>query len=114
MLVLGGGATALLAVCHGLLDNRARLPVLARPLAILGANALAVYVVASFLASTLRHVKVHDAQGLAVSLQAYCHQALFSAWPDPRLASLAWATLFLGAMFLLAWALYARRIVIRL
>lgn len=114
VLVLGGGATALLAVCHSLPDDRAHLPALARPLAILGTNALAVYVVASFLASTLRHVKVRDARGMAVSLQTYCAQALFSTWPDPRLASLAWATVFLGAMFLLAWALYARRVVIRL
>lgn len=112
VLVLGGGATVLLAAGHAFLDGRARPPLAVKPLAVLGANALTVYVAASFLASTLRHITFPDARGATVSAQAYLFRLLFSGWPDPSLASLAWAVLVLAAMYLLAWALYRRRIVI--
>lgn len=113
VLVLGGGATALLAWGHALLDGKGQTPAGLRPLAILGTNALTAYVAASFLASTLRHVAMPDAQGRTGNLQTFCYQALFSGWPDPYLASLAWAVLFLGLVFLLSWALFRQGIVIK-
>jgi len=112
VLVVGGAGTALLAGSHWLMDVRGR-AAWARPLAMLGTNALPVYVAASFLAATLRHIRLPGSPGAPLPMQAYLYQSLF---PQARseLASLGWAVLFLLVMLLGAWALYARRIVIKL
>jgi predicted acyltransferase len=113
VLCVGGAGIALLAAGHWLLDGRGQLA-WARPLVILGTNPLSLYVAASFLASTLRHIRLADGLGGQTSLQAYLFRALFSDWTNGALASLAWAVLFLLPLFLCAWALFARRIIIKL
>lgn len=112
VLVLGGGATVLLAACHAALDGRPRLPRAVAPLAVLGTNALPVYIGASFVASTLRHITFPDGRGGLVNTQTALFRLLFSGWPDPEWASLAWAVLFLACLYLPAWLLYRRRIVL--
>ena len=112
VLVVGGAATALLAGSHWLMDLRGR-AAWAKPLTMLGTNALPVYVVASFLAASLRHIQMPGGPGGPVRLQAYLHQGLFPQ-AHSELASLGWSVLFLLVMGLGAWALYARRIVIKL
>jgi predicted acyltransferase len=113
VLTTGGLALSSLAVAHALLDSRTK-PGWARPLAILGRNPLLLYVVASFLASSLRHLKVADAAGQTVNLQTWLYTALFGGWPPGPLPSLAWGVAFLLPLFLLAWVLDVRRISIRL
>ena len=49
-----------------------------------------------------------------LNLQAYLFKTLFAGWTSGYLASLTWSALFLLAMFLGAWALYARRIIFKL
>lgn len=109
---VAGGGVMLLAGGHWLLDRRAS-SVWARPFVILGINPLTVYVVASAVASTLRHIKLADGLGGKITLQTFLYRALFAGWPQDALASLAWAVLFLLLLFPLAWILYARRIAIR-
>jgi predicted acyltransferase len=113
VLATGGLSLSLLALAHAVLDSRAS-PGWAHPLVILGRNPLLLYVVASFLASTLRHITVADASGQTVNLQTWLYNALFGGWPPGPLPSLAWGVAFLLPLFLLAWVLDARRIVIKL
>lgn len=113
VLFVGGLGVLLLAVCHGRMDNRERTAWWAKPFVILGTNALTVYVLASFTASTLRHIRIGGGPQGGQTLQSVLFQAFFSGWPDAFLASAAWGVVFLLAMYLVAWALYARRIVIK-
>jgi len=106
----------LLAATHWLLDGRARTAwaAWARPLTMLGTNALAVYVTASFLAASLRHIQLADGPGATIRLQAYLYQGLFAGQAHTAWASLGWSLLYLLVMLLGAWALDTRRIVIKL
>lgn len=113
VLFTGGVSLMLLAVAHAVLDGRPT-AVWARPLCILGRNPLLLYVVASFLASSLRHMQFADAAGQTVSLQAALYAALIGGWLAGPLGSLAWGGLFLLSLTLLAWFLDARRIAIKL
>jgi predicted acyltransferase len=112
VLFVGGAGVMLLASCHWLMDVRGKVA-WGRPVVIFGINPLAVYVVASFLAATLRHIKLPDGMGGEINLQVYLFRTFFSGWAHRSLASLAWAALFLLVMFLGAWALYRRRVVIK-
>ncbi|QAZ67901.1 acyltransferase family protein [Solidesulfovibrio carbinolicus] len=113
VLVTGGLGLVMLAVAHAVLDGRPR-AAWARPLGILGRNPLFLYVTASFLAASLRHVRVADAAGQTVNLQKALYLALFGFLPPGPFPSLCWGLLMLAVMFLLALALHARGIVIRL
>jgi len=112
VLTMGGLALVLLAAGHGALDGRAPV-VWAKPLVILGTNPLTLYVVASFAASTLRHIKLAGGPGGTINAQVFLYRMLFGGWPQNAWTSLAWAVLFLVALFPLAWLLYARRLAIR-
>lgn len=113
VLVTGGLGLVMLAVAHAVLDDRPP-AAWARPLCILGRNPLFLYVTASFLASTLRHVQFANAAGQTVNLQKVLYPALFGFLPPGPFPSLCWGLLMLAVMFLLALALHARGIVIRL
>ncbi|MHC1788892.1 acyltransferase family protein [Solidesulfovibrio sp.] len=112
VLLTGGCGVALLAASHWLLDGNGK-AAWAWSVLLLGRNPLAIYVAASFLASTLRHIRLPDATGGLTTLQAWLFQQLLSGWPDPRAASLAWGVLFLAPLLLGAWALARRQISIR-
>ena len=112
VLVTGAAGIMLLAGGHWLFDGGRQTP-LGKPLLLLGQNPLALYVAASFLASTLRHIKLSDAVGGTSNLQEFLFRWLFSGWGDRPAASLAWGVLFLLPLLLGAWALHARRIVLR-
>ena len=113
VLFTGGLGLMLLAAAHVVLDSRPSAG-WARPLCILGRNPLFLYVTASFLATSLRHVRVVGATGQSVSLQKTIYLEVFRFLPPGPFPSMCWGLLMLAAMFLLALALYARGIVIRL
>lgn len=112
VLFVGGVGVMLLALAHWRLDGRP-VAVWTRPLVMLGTNPLTVYVLASLTASTLRHVSWPDGQGGTLPLQRALYAGLFGSWPNQTLASLAWASLFLLVMLLVARALFRRGIVLR-
>lgn len=111
VLFVGGVGIMLLAGARRLLDGRDG-TAWVRPLLVLGRNPLVVYLAASTLASTLRHLRVADGQGGLVSLQVFLYDVFFAGWPWPCLASLAWGGLMLLVMYLGARWLDARRLVI--
>lgn len=112
VLFVSGAALMLLAGLHWLMDVRGKVT-WASPFIVLGTNPLIVYVGASFVSSSLRHVRWTPLTGGSVSLQSALYAWLFGGLADTRIASLAWAVLFLFGIFLGARWLYARRIVIR-
>jgi len=119
VLVIGGAGVVLLAATHWLLDGRGRAvwpawAAWARPLTMLGTNALAIYATASFLAASLRHIQLPVGPGGSMRLQAYLYHELFAGQAHTAWASLGWSLLCLLVMLLGAWALSARRIVIKL
>ena len=113
VLATAGLGLTLLAGAHAVLDGRPP-AAWARPLGILGRNPLFLYVTASFLAASLRHVQYTDAAGQTINLQKALYPALFGFLPPGPFPSLCWGLAMLGVMYLLALALHARGIVIRL
>ena len=113
VLFVGGGGVMLLAGGHRLLDGPGR-SARVGPLAMLGQNALALYLTASFVSATLRHVTVAGGPEGGQRLQAYLYQALFAGWPQGGAASLAWSVLYLLVLFLGAWGLHVRGILIKI
>ncbi|EKO39760.1 MAG: hypothetical protein B193_1525 [Solidesulfovibrio magneticus str. Maddingley MBC34] len=113
VLFTGGLGLLLLAVAHAVLDGRPP-TAWARPLCILGRNPLFLYVTASFLATSLRHIRVVGAAAQSVSLQKTIYLEVFRFLSPGPFPSLCWGLLMLAVMYLLAWFLDARRIVIRL
>ncbi|WP_075354283.1 acyltransferase family protein [Desulfovibrio sp. DV] len=113
VLFVGGFGVMLLVACHWLIDRRGK-TAWAKPFVIMGVNPLAIYVVAEFVSATLYWIKIPDGRPGGIHLQAYLFKALFAGWTYSYLASLSWSALFLLVMFLGAWALYARRIVVKL
>ena len=113
VLFVGGFGVMLLVAGHWLIDGRDK-TAWTKPFVIMGLNPLAIYVVSEFVSATLYWIKIPDGRPGGINLQAYLFKTLFGGWTYGYLASLAWSALFLLAMFLGAWALYARRIVVKL
>jgi len=79
----------------------------ARPLAIFGMNAIALYLISEFLAEILDAVRVDTAAG-AISLQAYLYRAWFAPLASPPNASLLYSLAFVAAIYAAAYLLYRR------
>ena len=111
-----GWALLLLAVFYWLLDAmplprwRARMASVARPLLMLGMNALFIFALSGLIAKLMATLKF-GAGGLSLKGWAYAPiQAL--EW-RPVNASLLYALCFTAAMWVIAWLLWRRRIFIR-
>jgi predicted acyltransferase len=79
-----------------------------RPLAILGMNAITVYMVSEFGAELLDTV----AWG-GVSMKEHVYRAVFVPLGSPANASLLWALVFTGTMWVVAWVMWRRGWVVR-
>lgn len=112
---MAGGATVLLAACHGLIDGRGWRRGVA-PLVAFGANALFLFVLAGVVGRLLVFIRWTGPAGggASVTLKAWLHQTLFTAWLSPPNASLAFALAFVAAFLLLGWFLWRRGWVARL
>jgi len=93
----------------------------AKPFAIYGMNAIAVFMLAGLLGRILPAIKVANAAGKQVGLQSYLYDTLFIpfASPDtapflsflasPRNASLMWALMYITGLYLVAYGMYRRK-----
>ena len=93
-LLSGGVSLLVLGVLYWLLDLRSA-PRWTRPainfLRIFGTNAIAAFVLSSFITATLDAIHL-DIAGTAISLHQAAHQYLFASWLPPRIGSLALCT----------------------
>jgi predicted acyltransferase len=107
----GGIAAVCLGVLHGRLDAPATPPALASwtaPLAALGRNALLLFVL-SGLAARVLLVWTVQPDGEPMSMQRWLYVTMFAPLGPPKIASVAYATANLLALYaLLAW-LHRRR-----
>lgn len=110
-----GWACLVFGACYWLLDAmplpllRAKMARLAHPLVVFGMNALFLFALSGLVAKLLGFIKVGAGQSLKAALYAPI-QALDLA---PVNASLLFALLFVAAMYVVAWALWRKKIFIK-
>ena len=117
---MAGMAMNCFAVCYWLVDVQGWRK-WARPFAIYGMNAIAVFMMAGLLGRILPTIKVATAAGKKVGLQSYLYDSLFApfASPDtasffgflasPKNASLMWALMYVTGLYLVAYGMYRRK-----
>ena len=117
---MAGMAMNCFGVCYWLVDIQGWRK-WARPFAIYGMNAIAVFMLAGLLGRILPAIPVATAAGKPVGLQTYLYQHLFApfAHPDtapffgflasPKNASLLWALMYVAMLYLAAYIMYRRK-----
>lgn len=93
----------------------------ARPFAIYGMNAIAMFVLAGVEGRLSLAIVLTNAAGKSVSLNTYLYQKLFGAFASPETApfcgflaspenaSLMWAVTYMLALYCVAWLMYRRK-----
>ena len=117
---MAGMAMNCFAVCYWLVDVQGWRK-WAKPLAIYGMNAIAVFMMAGLLGRILPTIKVASAAGKHVGLQSYLYNTLFAPFASadtapffgflasPKNASLMWALLYVTGLYLVAYGMYRRK-----
>lgn len=111
VLFTAGAACLLLALCWWLIDMRGwRL--WSRPFLWLGSNAILAYALSTFVAKLGSIIKVSD--GLRTTeIQTWIFNHWFAPLAQPKNASLAFALCYVALWTLLAWALYRKKIFVK-
>lgn len=112
VLFTAGAALILLALCYWTIEIKG-FKRWAKPFEIYGVNAIAVYVLSGLMGRLLIVIDFTLADGSRVPLKAYLFQSLFARLADPINASLAFAICYVLFWLALMWALYRRRIFIK-
>lgn len=106
-----GAALLALAACYWLVDVKGRRR-WAFPFVLLGVNAIAVFFLSGVMARILGLVKWAGPAG-DVTLKGWIHEHAFASWLAPLDASLAFAVCFVLFWVGVAWAMYRKRIFIK-
>jgi predicted acyltransferase len=85
----------------------------ARPLIIFGVNPITIYVLSEVLDTALRFMNLSIPNGYAVSCRSYLFRNYCVPIALPETASFLYALGYLLSMFLIAWAMWKRRFIIR-
>jgi predicted acyltransferase len=103
-----GAACLLLALCWWLIEMRGwRL--WSRPFLWLGSNAIVAYALSTFVAKLGSIIKVPA----GVTVQTWIYEHWFAPMAQPKNASLAFALCYVTLWTLLAWALYRKKIFVK-
>lgn len=86
----------------------------ARPLTILGVNPIAIYFLSEILDTSLRFIHLSLPNGYALSCRSYLFQSVCAPNATPEVASLLYGLGFVFSMFLIAWAMWRKRIFIKI
>ena len=108
----GGLALQLLALCYWAIDLKGYRR-WAQPFAVFGVNALALYVLSGLMAKTLLVIPAPKLDGSAGDLKTFLYERAFATWLSPINASLAFALSYLALWWLFMFALYRRKIFIK-
>ena len=103
-----GAALVTLAACYWLVEVRGYRG-WARPFAVLGVNALALFFLSSLVARLLIVIKVRGDAGL-IPVHAWLFNHLFAPWASPLNASLAYAVAYLALWLGVLWLLDRYRV----
>jgi predicted acyltransferase len=114
VLLTGGYALLALGFCYWVIDvcGRARW---AAPFLPLGMNALAVFVASGIIGRLTLLIAWTGGDGKPIALKTFLFRTVYKPWfpATPEIASLAYATTYLGIFALLSALLYRRRLFIR-
>ena len=83
------------------------------PFMVFGVNALALYFASSILTRIMLAIKVDSIEGKTIHSQRWIYDSFFKPLADPMDASLIFALVYLLLWYLLMWALYKKRIFIK-
>jgi predicted acyltransferase len=83
----------------------------AKPLVVYGMNAIAVFVASGLVAKILGLVRVGQE---SVSLKSWLYETLFASWAGPLNGSLAFALGYVLLWLIVAWAMYAKRVFLKI
>jgi predicted acyltransferase len=110
--VLWTGGTSLLALAlfFWLLDLRKVNPRWFYPATVFGRNALTAYVFSELLAAVLGGIRLSSGR----TLQRWLFAPLAAAIPNPYMAALAYAVLFVAVCFVPVWLLYRRDLFVKI
>jgi predicted acyltransferase len=112
-LFTAGAALVVLAACFWLVEIR-QWRRWAAPFVVFGTNAIAAFVLSTFVARLLVLVKVAGRDGEpAASVHRWLYTHLFAPWAGPANASLLFAVAYVLVWLAAMWALYRRRVFIR-
>lgn len=107
-----GMAALALAACYWLVDVRGRRG-WSRPFLFFGVNAIAAYFLSGIAARILNLIRVPAGDGTTVALKTWIFEGAFASWLSLVNASLAFAIAFVLVWTLIVWAMYRRRIFIK-
>jgi predicted acyltransferase len=108
VLFTAGAACLLLALCWWLIEIRGwRL--WARPFLWLGSNAIVAYALSTFIAKLGSIIKVSD----GTTVQTWIYEHWFAPLAQPKNASLAFALCYVALWMVVAWALYRKKIFVK-
>jgi predicted acyltransferase len=107
-----GYALVVLGACVWLIDVR-RWQKWSRPFVIYGMNAIAIYTLSGLIEKSIVTWAVPTAEGSRL-IKTWIFQTLFAPLASPMTASLLYAVTYVLFTFLIAWALYRRRIFIKI
>lgn len=117
---MAGMAMNCFGVCYWLVDVQGWRK-WAKPFAIYGINAIAVFMMAGMLGRILPTIQVATAAGKKVGLQSYLYDNLFAPFASadtapfcgflasPKNASLMWALTYVLGLYLVAYGIYRRK-----
>ena len=107
-ILMSGLAAIVFGVFYWLMDVRGWKR-WAMPLVIYGSNAITVFMLSGFIARVLSLIRPGG-----VSLASRIYRSLFQPFAAPINASLLYALAWVLAMFLITWALYRKKLFVRL
>jgi predicted acyltransferase len=112
-LFMAGMATLTFGCSYWLVDIR-RYRSWARPFAIYGMNAIAVFVLSGLFTKTLINIKVTGVDGNPIGVYSWIFEKVFAPLAAPANASLAFALCYCFLFFLLSWFMYRRNWFVRI
>lgn len=110
---MAGISTASFALCYWVIDVKGYQR-WATPFSIFGSNALAIYVLAILMEKLLYLFGWPEPGGSRLEVREYLSQTLFESWAGALNGSLLYSIAFVLVMYLVAWAMWKKRIFIKL
>jgi predicted acyltransferase len=112
VLFTAGMAAVTLATCMWIIDEN-RVAWWTKPFMVYGMNPIVAFVGSGMMARLIYSIFKVEVDGRPIALQAWIYQSLYASWLAPNNASLLFAVTFVVVWLAILWALYQRRIFIK-
>jgi predicted acyltransferase len=112
VLFTAGCSLVVLALCYWVCDVKQRRGAWTKPFIVFGTNAIAAYVLAEIVAILLINIHLHMG-ARTVTLWEYLYQTVFGAVPSRELGSLLYSVVFVCLCWLPIYAMYRKRIFLK-